>query len=143
MNLQDIKITSENLPLVIDIMPDKFHELKTVVGEEAALNLFQKHGGANMPIGLNKTKNGKKLYAELVESIGNKAAEKFTEAFAARSRSFYVSNCLKAKIRLRNMVIKKDFDEITNGGITSPRAVNDLAVKYGLSARAIWFILKT
>lgn len=89
-----------------------------------------------MPIGLNKTEQGKKLYAELVESIGNKAAEKFTEAFAARSRNFYVSNCLKAKIRLRNMMIKKDFDEITNGGIPSPRAVNNLAVKYGLSARA-------
>lgn len=144
MTSKGFPITKENLHLVIDDMPIGFYELATVVGEETALKLFSNRYGTHMLIGMNKSKAGKKLYEKLADEIGEYAASKFTEAFGKRGmRTFHFSSCTKARRKLRNIEIKKDFDDLTNSGISAHDTCTQIAIKYGMTSRSIWRILKT
>ncbi|MFC3874434.1 hypothetical protein [Neisseria musculi] len=106
--MKDFKITKENLHLVIDYMPEAFHKLSVVIGEDMALKLFEKYRGINLPIGKNKTAAGRLLHQKLIEVIGENAANKFTFAFAMSSAKFFnIPRCIKDKQVLRDIQIKQ------------------------------------
>ena len=58
------------------LLPASVTALITVAGFEAAFVLVKHLGGTVMPVGQNKTKQGKVLHAVLSEYVGEAAAEK-------------------------------------------------------------------
>ena len=125
------------------LLPDGAVDLIQVVGADAAYRLIKRWGGTSLPVGMNKTRNGKILHAKLAEEIGEENALKIGRIFG-RQRFLWVPKCQEALRELRNRQIRARLDELTMGGgiYSMPEAVRKTAVEYDLTDRQIWYIAK-
>ncbi len=124
------------------LLPASVTALITVAGFEAAFVLVKHLGGTVMPVGQNKTKQGKVLHAVLSEYVGEAAAEKIETAYAGQYK-IQIPKCYDVMLAIRNRAIRRDFDHYTREGrMSSNLAINNLALDYNLAARRVWDILK-
>lgn len=124
------------------LLPDGAIDLIQVVGADAAYRLIKRWGGTSLPVGMNKTRNGKILHANLAEEIGEENALKISRIFG-RQRFLWVPKCQDALREVRNRKIRAQIDDLTmRGSYSMPEAVRKIAVEYNLTDRQIWYIAK-
>ena len=123
-------------------LPQSAKEIIGVIGEAAALILFEKIGGTRFPMVKGNTKMGLARLAVLEDYIGGHLALKLCKHYG-ETEELYVPLCTDALRFVRDLRIKQDFDELVRQQGSSIVAVNTLVGKYRLSDRTIWRILKT
>ena len=123
-------------------LPQSAREIIGVIGEPAALVLFEKLGGTRFPMVKGNTKMGLARLAVLGDFIGDALAEKLCKHYG-ETEELYVPLCTDALRFVRDLCIKQGFDELVRQQGSSIVAVNTLVGQYRLSDRTIWRILKT
>ena len=110
-----------------------------VIGLPATTALIQAKHGVEFPIPKRMTRQGEARFEELAESIGVEAAEKLCQHFGGERLE--IPTCVQALRELSRRQLRSDFDQLTREH-SARHAVECLAVKYRLTSRAIWRILK-
>ena len=123
-------------------LPASAQEIIGVIGEAAALILFEKLGGTRFPMVKGNTKMGLARLAVLGDYIGDTLAEKLCKHYG-EAEELYIPLCTDALRFVRDLRIKQSFDELVRLHGSSIVAVNTLVGQYRLSDRTIWRILKT
>ena len=112
-----------------------------LIGLPRTLQLVQALGGTTLPISKNQSKAGQLRFAALVEVIGEDAASSLTHHFGGDI--LYVPRCSQALRLARNQQLLNDFDQLLEQGLGANEAVSVLAIRYQLSDRMVWRVLKT
>ncbi|MCS4534261.1 Mor transcription activator family protein [Neisseria montereyensis] len=135
-------LTEQEFDNVRHLLPDGAIDLIQVVGADAAYRMIKRWGGTSLPVGMNKTRNGKILHANLAEEIGEENALKIGRLFG-KQRFLWVPKCQDALREVRNRKIRAQIDDLTmRGSYSMPEAVRKIAVEYNLTDRQIWYIAK-
>ena len=91
-----------------------------------------------MPNGVSK--RGRAILRLVGDIIGEDNARKLRDAY--RATTLYIPNCKGALIQARNMALTRDRDMLAGQGMCERDIVFRLAIRYGISDRYIWQILK-
>ncbi len=134
-------ITPADYEKIKDSLPESVKGMIAVIGMEAVLKLINFYGGLTIPMLMGRTKSSRAKLDKFRGIIGDDAAEKFQRAFLA-NEDVFIPRCDKAKQMLRNISISNEFDSMLAEGDTAQEAVFFLSLKYELSDRQIWRILK-
>ena len=132
--------TEDDFKSVAHLLPPTALELCTLVGFKTAFRIMQDFGGQQLAIGKNKNKNGKRLFNQLVEKVGQHAAEKLTAAFGSM-RLFSVPKCKTAVAELKHRKIRQRFDEVA-AQMPYQDALNTVAAEFFVSSSWAVKILK-
>jgi len=126
--------TQSTLPAVV-------LELLELIGRDATSELVNRLGGTTFPVPMRKTSIGELRYKVLADVVGEAAAQALVERFGGTN--LYVPRCAKELQVLRDTDINATYVRETNAGRSSAVVVNELARRYRLTDRRIWYILKT
>ncbi|MDF0604649.1 DNA transposition protein [Neisseriaceae bacterium TC5R-5] len=122
-------------------LPETMRLVAKLIGVPETLQLVQTLGGTTFPISKNHSPAGRLRFAALVDVIGEKAANKLTKHFGGDV--LYIPRCSQAVRQARNQQLVRDFDALLDQGLGANESVSVLAMRYRLSDRMIWRILKT
>ena len=122
-------------------LPGVVLELLELVGRDATSELVNRLGGTTFPIPMRKTSIGEQRYKVLAEVVGEAAAQALVERFGGTN--LYVPRCADELREQRDADINATYVRETGKGVSSAAVVNELARRYRVSDRRIWYILKT
>jgi hypothetical protein len=128
-----------NLENVQHLLPDVVQVLIRLIGLPAVVRLVEQLGGTTFPVALRKSRLGEIRYEALSEVVGSDAADAITKHFGGDS--LYIPRCVTALRELMHRKIRDEFDVMTREH-SALHAVAKLAVRYRLSDRHIWRVLK-
>lgn len=120
-------------------LPEMIMLFISLVGKEATALLVNNLGGATFAISKNKRKNGQIRFAMLAEIVGEKEASTLTSHFGGET--MYIPMCKEMLQAKRNRLIRADFDRLCQD-YSASETVNILSIKYRLSGRFIWQLMK-
>lgn len=119
--------------------------LVRTLGIETSARLIAAWGGQEWPVPARKgggTAAGARRYERMVELVGEAAACLMVNEFG--SEILKVPNLKNTIWKYHREQIREEFDALTmKGGMSSPAAVFELGVKYGVAGRTVEKILKT
>lgn len=124
--------------------PKTAAELIRVAGLEAASRLISAWGGQEWPVpmrigGANPA--GVRRYTQLTRLVGEPAAQRIVNWWGGSK--LMIPNLKEIKHVRTQRLIRAEYDYlVTKGGLSSPEAVFDLGVKFGLAGRSIENIIK-
>lgn len=121
------------------MLPDTVRLIASLVGLPRTLRLVEELGGTTFQISKNITRLGEIRYSVLAEVVGVEAADVLTKHFGGDT--IYIPRCADGLRYLRNRTIVEEFDR-ESATVGANAAVNALALRYKLSDRRIWEILK-
>jgi Mor family transcriptional regulator len=122
-------------------LPSTAQAIAGLIGLPKAARLVEAFGGTTFPVPVGeKRKIGLMRRAALAEVIGEEEAHKIIQHFGGQE--LYIPRCAKALRVSRDTALIKDFDQLCKDGYSANEACNDLALKYRLSNRRIYDILK-
>lgn len=121
-----------------ELLPDTALEIATAIGEEAAEKLINTIGGARFKIGVGKNKTER--LAILTEAIGHETAGKLMAVFGGEE--LYIPRCEAAAREARNRNLLNDWQQNLDSGKSQLMTCSKLAVKYRISDRTIYSIVK-
>lgn len=122
-------------------LPSTMQLVAKLIGMPRTLQLVQALGGTTLPFSKNQSRAGQLRFAALVDVIGQDAAEQLTHHFGGDI--LYITRCSKVLRQARNQQLIRDFDAMLADGLGANEAVSVLAMRYHLSDRMIWRVLKT
>lgn len=122
------------------MLPETVQLIAGLIGLPKTVKLVEVLGGTTFPVSKNQTRMGEIRYQALVEVVGVDAADTLTRHFGGDA--LYVPRCAEALRYLRDRAICEEFD-VESRKVGSNAAVNNLALKYKLTDRWIWEILKS
>jgi hypothetical protein len=128
-----------NLEGMEHLLPRTARTLIAVIGLPATNALIRTMPGVVFPVPKRKTRMGEARFEELVECIGQDAAEKLCRHYGGESLE--IPTCREAMRELFHRQLRAEFDRITIGH-SAVYAVSRLAAAYRMSSRQIWRILK-
>ncbi|MDR0701293.1 MAG: hypothetical protein LBF61_02620 [Azoarcus sp.] len=120
--------------VIVEDLPPVAQELIALIGWDATLALIKHMGGVNLrvPLGFNNNPAGAQRAALLEDILGHEAAARLIAACGGTV--LQIPTLRHALARARNAAIRADYD----AGAT----LEELAIKYRLTSRAISAILK-
>ncbi|MEN2427238.1 Mor transcription activator family protein [Chromobacterium vaccinii] len=121
------------------LLPEMAQLIATLIGLPKALRLIEAWGGTTFPISKNKRRDGQIRYEALAEVVGVEAADIMTRHFGGEVLS--IPRCALALREIRDRMLRYDFDTETKL-VSTTCAVSQLAKKYNMTERNVWFILK-
>lgn len=127
------------LDTVEHLLPDAIRVIVQIIGLPTTVKLVNSLGGTTFPVALRKSRMGEARYELLAEIIGADAADLITRHFGGDT--LYIPLCRAALRELLYREIRADFDTLTREH-SALFAVARLAVKYKMSDRHIWRLLK-
>jgi len=116
----------------LDELPAGMRDLVALIGLRPALKLVDAFGGITLPIPKGDAARGVVRRESLIEVIGVRATELLIDTYGGDR--LYVPSCRAAMLQLRDREICAQY----GAGV----GVAELAIKYRLSDRHIWSILK-
>ncbi|WP_047248203.1 Mor transcription activator family protein [Chromobacterium subtsugae] len=122
-------------------LPATMQLVAQLIGMPRTLQLVQALGGTTLPFSKNQSRAGQLRFAALADVIGQDAAELLTRHFGGDI--LYIPRCSQALRQARNQQLIRDFDALLIDGLGANEAVGLLAMRYRLSDRMIWRVLKT
>lgn len=128
-----------NFENVQHLLPDAVQTLVGLIGLPASVRLVEHLGGTTFPVALRKSRLGEIRYEALSEVVGNEAADAITNHFGGEC--LYIPRCVTALRELMHREIRQEFDAITREH-SALHAVAQLAIRYQLSDRHVWRVLK-
>lgn len=126
---------------VMELFPEIAKELVRVAGLNACLTLVQQFGGTEICIPQGKNARGIDAAAAFEELIGVEALKALQKHFVSCEK-LYIPSCTKAMNFMRNSMIVCEFDMLIAQGESANNTVKTLALRFSLSDRRIWEILK-
>ncbi|WP_243310081.1 Mor transcription activator family protein [Fundidesulfovibrio agrisoli] len=120
-------------------LPGVVLELLELIGREATSELVNRLGGTTFPIPMRKTSIGELRYKVLADVVGETAGQALVERFGGTN--LYVPRCAKELQVMRDADINATYVRETNAGRSSAEVVNELARRYRLTDRSVWYIL--
>lgn len=122
------------------LLPESVQELIQVIGWADTIQLITQFGGTTLPMPSGTTSIGRETLALLSDTMG----EDVTETLAAYygGAPLYIPRCATAIRRARNNAIIDEFENCVRADKTATSTVTALALKYKLTDRRIWTILK-
>jgi len=121
------------------LLPEAIQTLIRLIGLSASVRLVEQLGGTTFPVALRKSRLGEIRYEALSEVVGSDAADAITKHYGGDS--LYIPRCVTALRELMHREIRADFDAMTREH-SAIHAVTQLAVRYRMSDRHVWRILK-
>lgn len=116
-------------------------DVTPILGHETASRLVRALGGTTFPVPKRANAQGEVRYRMLAAVIGEEAADLLVYHFGGED--LYIPRGARAMQARRDAEINAAFVRETRTGRSSTDVVNGLAMKYKLSDRRIWNILKT
>ncbi|MDR2092285.1 MAG: hypothetical protein LBP58_03060 [Azoarcus sp.] len=130
--------------LHLPTFPATAAELVRVAGIDAAASLISAWPGQRFPVPVRvggANPEGQINWERLVEIVGGAAATAIVRHWGGGD--LYVPSCADSRRTLDHDGIRREYDELTRGGNYSGRgAVFEIALRHGLTSRAIEKILK-
>lgn len=135
-----------DLSLVDDSLPEQAKELAGVIGYQGVLKVISRIPGTSWEFPKLKGTKGAEysdasVFLELEEAIESREiAIKMCKLYSGGK--VYISKCSDALRRLRDIAIHREAETLLKKGLTMNRAVRKISVKFGLSDRWVWVVLK-
>lgn len=121
-----------------DLLPETALHIAAVIGNEAAEKLINAIGGARFKMGKGRLKTER--LAMLTEALGEQTALDLLEVFGGEE--IYIPRCDNAVKEVRNRNLLHDWQESLDSGKSKSMTCSKLAVKYRISDRTIYTIVK-
>lgn len=121
-------------------LPRNARDIIDRLGPAVTLHLIRALGGTTIPVPMRLTPVGEARYRRLCDMIGEDAAKALCREYAGTN--LYIPTCRQAAADERDAAIIKDRDAMAHAGLSEREIVAGLALKYGLSDRHVWRILK-
>lgn len=121
------------------LLPEAIQVMIRLIGLPASVKLVEQLGGTTFPVSLRKSRLGEIRYEALSEVVGSDAADAITKHFGGDS--LYIPRCVTALREIMHRSIRRDFDEMTKEH-SAIHSVTQLAVRYRMSDRHVWRVLK-
>ncbi|HZZ04619.1 Mor transcription activator family protein [Paraburkholderia sp.] len=121
------------------LLPEAVQALITLIGLPAVVRLVEQLGGTTFPVALRKSRLGEIRYEALSEVVGSDAADAITKHFGGEA--LYIPRCVAALREVMHRHIRRDFDSMTREH-SAIHVVNQLALRYRMSDRHVWRVLK-
>ncbi|GAB6035804.1 Mor transcription activator family protein [Fundidesulfovibrio butyratiphilus] len=115
-------------------------DVTPILGHETASRLVRALGGTTFPVPKRANAQGEVRYRMLAAVIGEEAADLLVYHFGGED--LYIPRGARAMQARRDAEINAAFVREIKSGRSSTDVVNGLAMKYKLSDRRIWNILK-
>lgn len=136
-----------DLSLVDDSLPEQAKGLAGVIGYQGVLQVISKIPGTTWEFPKPKGKKGAEFsdtsgFIELEEAIGSREIALRMCKFYSGEK-VYIPKCSDALRRLRDIAIHREAESLLKKGLTMNRAVRKISVKFGLSDRWVWVVLKS
>ncbi len=123
-----------------DSMPAMAREIAGLIGMPDTLRLVEALGGTTFPVPKRENRMGELRFNLLEQAVGVKAADILCKQYGGTN--LYIPRCADALRRARDTEIIRLFDAEIRTGRTGTEVVAELALRYRLSDRRIWLILK-
>lgn len=123
-----------------DSMPAMAREIAGLIGMPDTLRLVEALGGTTFPVPKRENRMGELRFNLLEQAAGVKAADILCKQYGGTN--LYIPRCADALRRARDTEIIRHFDAAIRTGRTGTEVVAELALRYRLSDRRIWLILK-
>lgn len=123
-----------------DSMPAMAREIAGLIGMPDTLRLVEALGGTTFPVPKRGNKLGELRFSMLEQAVGVKAAEILCQQYGGTN--LYIPRCAEALRIARDAEIIEYFDMAIAKGRTGTGVVVELALKYKISDRRVWDILK-
>lgn len=121
------------------LLPDVVQVLVQLIGLPASVRLVEQLGGTTFPVALRKSRLGEIRYEALSEVVGSDAADAITKHFGGDC--LYIPRCVAALREQMHREIRSEFDVMTRDH-SALHVVAQLAIRYRLSDRHVWRVLK-
>lgn len=122
------------------LLPPSAQELARLLGLPATLKLVENYGGLTLRIPYGETPLGRAMLADIAKRVDHDTARALARKYAATE--LYIPNCKLALVKVRDSAILRDRAELAERGLSERQLVQVLALRYRLSDRYIWRILK-
>ena len=123
------------------LLPESAQQLIQVIGWADTVRLIQHFGGTTLPMPMGATCVGRAALDALSEVMGEDTIKKLADFYGGAP--LYVPRCDLAMRRARDKAINEEFEQRIRNNEIATRVVFALAIKYKLTDRRIWKILKT
>lgn len=121
-------------------LPGTARDLIERLGSAATLRLVSMLGGTTLSVPMRATARGEARYRYLCEFLGPGLADALCREYGGTD--LYVPACRAAVMDQRDAALARDRDVMAGAGLSERDIVTGLALKYGLSDRQVWRILK-
>lgn len=121
-------------------LPATAQQLARLLGVTVMLNLVEHFGGLTLRIPYGETPQGRAMLADLARRVGEDAAQALAREYAGTR--LYVPNCRQALVQVRDRAMLRDRARLAAEGLSERAVVQCLALRYGLSDRYVWRLLK-
>lgn len=122
------------------LVPSMVRDMADRLGWPATMELVKKLGGTTVTIPMRATSAGQVRYSRLVSFLGRELASALCSAYPATD--LYIPNCKRAVTDERDAALNRDRDELAKQNVSEREIVATLALRYKLSDRHVWRILK-
>lgn len=140
----DMMRAGQCLPALTDItLRDLPYSIRTIarqIGLPAALALVDSFGGLTLRIAQGERVRGQAMLAMLAAKVGEDAASRLAQEYGATQ--LYIPNCKPALLKARNRQLLADRASLAAEGLSERHIVQCLALRYRISDRYVWEILK-
>lgn len=123
-----------------DRLPRMVRDMSERLGFSAVLVLVEKLGGTTIPVPMRATPAGEARYRKIAAILGEDLADALCRAYPATD--LYIPNCRAALIEARDAALTRDRDILAREDYSERDIVATLSLRYGLSDRHVWRILK-
>lgn len=123
-----------------DSMPAMAREIAGLIGMPDTLRLVEALGGTTFPVPKRGNKLGELRFSMLEQAVGVVASDILCKQYGGTN--LYIPRCAEALRRARDTEIIRHFDAEIRTGRTGTEVVAELALRYRLSDRRVWLILK-
>jgi Mor family transcriptional regulator len=129
-----------NFDGVEHLLPDSLQTLIRVIGMPTALLLVKRCPGTTVDVPKRQSRLGEIGYEKLSELVGAEVVDRMVQHFGGDR--LYIPKCNQAMREQIARAIRREFDQMTARECCATQAVSRLAVRYLLSDRHIWRVLK-
>lgn len=122
------------------LTPFMVRDMADRLGWPATIELVKRFGGTTLTIPMRATSAGQARYGRLVSLLGRELASALCSAYPATD--LYIPNCSRAAADERDAALNRDRNELAKQHFSEREIVSTLALRYKLSDRQVWRILK-
>lgn len=122
------------------LLPPSAQELARTIGLTATVALVENYGGLTLRIPRGATERGRALIDDMARLIGQPAADALVQRYAGTALT--VPSCKLALLKARDAALFEDRRVLTAEGLSERALVQCLALRYHLTERYVWRLLK-
>lgn len=133
MNFDFNQLDDAEKALVLPLLPVRINEIADCIGLPSAMVLVAALGGCEIRFTKDPACGS---FQRLASVVGELAARQLGEQFAVEEIA-YIPRCQAAFTALRAKRVTEDFDTLLRASCSTRTAANELAIRYGMSYRAV------